>query len=537
MRGRMEVNTFFSKKWHEYSDTDGSSVYALTSFAQYSDDPQIDVPSSLEKLEEFIPDLSTCIVSGHKVLATTDRYGTAPIFYAHRENIIYVTDKLKWLVETLSPELAKEQLFEQIAFDMIVSPQKTMYKDVFRVPAGVRFDILKQKVIEKLPAYHPVAMKNWDEFYDQLPVVTESLLNSFSNNVKYYIPLSGGIDSRLVLAAALKTNPKEIYSRTFGSSNSLDVKYGRKVAQKAGVNHKFVNKSDAEAIKEFEQMVEESAGSVSGVHGHDLKGRVLLEDNFDVKVSGFIGDVFARGSNMKDSATVHTLIEKVQETILGAGYETLIRLITVKQVKTDFDNVVNRAIQSFLNRVEDVSYWKWEFYEFIRIPNLISLLEYQTHEEKFNLKPFLIPIIRNFISSSAGLNRWPGEAYFKFAQSINPKLFDIPLSSNSIFASKGDETLFRAKRRLNKEKRIRLAKWTKGKIDIGSYNHTLNWSRIIRENRTWALSNLKVASEFLDFDYQKVLKVYDEHCNGKMMNETILIRLISIGITIKLRYD
>ena len=66
----------------------------------------------------------------------------------------------------------------------------------------------------------------------------ESISHNFKSNQKHLVPISGGLDSRAVLAALLEhTEAKNIYTYTFGSANTLDYDIGNHVAKKIGTNH------------------------------------------------------------------------------------------------------------------------------------------------------------------------------------------------------------------------------------------------------------------------------------------------------------
>lgn len=70
----------------------------------------------------------------------------------------------------------------------------------------------------------------WEE------IIEESL--SKIDTSKILIPLSGGLDSRLILSSIMKfIDPHQIHTYTFGHASSLDFKIGNLVAKKAGTNH------------------------------------------------------------------------------------------------------------------------------------------------------------------------------------------------------------------------------------------------------------------------------------------------------------
>ena len=66
----------------------------------------------------------------------------------------------------------------------------------------------------------------------------ESISSNFHENQKHLVPISGGLDSRAILAGLLEyTEAKNIYTYTFGTPNTLDYDVGNYVAKKLGTDH------------------------------------------------------------------------------------------------------------------------------------------------------------------------------------------------------------------------------------------------------------------------------------------------------------
>ncbi|MCD4819027.1 MAG: hypothetical protein K8S23_10085 [Candidatus Cloacimonetes bacterium] len=65
-----------------------------------------------------------------------------------------------------------------------------------------------------------------------------AIQEQFKTNKKHVVPLSGGLDSRAILAGLLEfTEAKNIYTYTFGSPDTYDYIIGNLVATKIGTNH------------------------------------------------------------------------------------------------------------------------------------------------------------------------------------------------------------------------------------------------------------------------------------------------------------
>ncbi|MBD3196116.1 MAG: hypothetical protein GF317_13745 [Candidatus Lokiarchaeota archaeon] len=70
-------------------------------------------------------------------------------------------------------------------------------------------------------------------------ILLNTIQKLFKNNQSHVVPLSGGLDSRTVLAALLTfTEAKNIYTYTFGTPGTLDFEIGNLVARNLGTNHK-----------------------------------------------------------------------------------------------------------------------------------------------------------------------------------------------------------------------------------------------------------------------------------------------------------
>lgn len=66
----------------------------------------------------------------------------------------------------------------------------------------------------------------------------ESISSNFETNQKHLVPISGGLDSRAILAGLLeRTEAKNIYTYTFGTPTTLDYDVGNYIAKKLGTNH------------------------------------------------------------------------------------------------------------------------------------------------------------------------------------------------------------------------------------------------------------------------------------------------------------
>ncbi len=128
----------------------------------------------------------------------------------------------------------------------------------------------------------------------------EEIFNQYSKKYKnLVIPISGGLDSRLILASALNYyNAHNIQTFTFGTESSFDYDFGNIVAKKAGTKHLKINLKniDPKLLIYNDSFIQGSSDFLG------FPPIVILRDNLDMSVpivSGLMGDPLF-GSHYQD---------------------------------------------------------------------------------------------------------------------------------------------------------------------------------------------------------------------------------------------
>lgn len=492
------------------------------------------INKSLTTLEEAQVDFGfVTVLPSDDIVVITDRYATVPVFVAFQNGVWYFSDYVASIKKRISTTWNQSAISEQLYFDYIISPRKTIYNEIQKIESGVKVWLKANgeiEVVERMSTVLPRNRKGQSLNREAIKSVQNEILKSVEGYQNLYIPLSGGLDSRLIAGVISTSHSHKIWSRTYGDPNSLDVKIGTRVAQTLGINHSKVSKSNQQAIHEFETMVHESSGLLNGVHAHDLEGRNWFEQNTELKakVSGFIGDVFARGTNMREkekSKEVLTIsfMNKWSNHLLY-DYDRLLNKSTESQIA----NVVSR----FIDDEAETESIHWRFYQQVRIPNMVSLLEYHSTLTKPNIKPFVVPKVREIISEYAGRDEWDGMNYVEIAKTLIPNIINIPFASNSVFYSKSSQLIFRLRKKMYRSFANAIAKYSKGKIQPLPFNATLNWRRILAEENEWVISSVSNAANTFDFDYSYLMEIYNEHRSGKKDHQELLMRVINLGVLV-----
>lgn len=498
------------------------------------------IEDSLETIEEKQIDFGCIIDNPQKseVVLITDRYATVPLYYTVHDDQLFVSDYIGALVDLVKPEYNKEAIVEQLCFDYVYTSEITIYKDIFKVPAGIKLKFSEsfKKTYEcEMSAALPVKRKqNWpDGTAEEIQTSINDSVKKFDN---LYVPLSGGLDSRFVCGIIANSKTKQIYSRTYGEKNSLDVKYAKKLGKLMKINHHSVLKSDEEAISDFERLVRESRGTLNGVHAHDLQGRDIFEkdETMQARVSGFVGDLYARGTNMLEKEDdLDLLVKKIIGKTSNLNQYDYKKIIPTENAEVAITKTVKIKCENHFNSYKNFNAIFWDYYQNIRIPNMVSLLEYFSHTNKPNVKPFMIPLVRKTLSEYAGRDEWDGMNYVELAKLCIPKLVKVPFASNSVFVSKKGKIWFKIKRRVYQNVTDTISGIV-GKYYVPlAFNATLNWRRILSKNADWVLDNIRHASLQFSLNENYILELFEEHKSGEKNHTEFLLRVINLGVLSK----
>lgn len=122
----------------------------------------------------------------------------------------------------------------------------------------------------------------------------DSISNNFSRNDKHLVPISGGLDSRAILAGLLKhTEAKNIYTYTFGTPKTLDYEIGSYIAKKLGTNHTSFDLTKHIYTQEELEDISKRVDFQTILFHHAPVWKVDKEFKDFVHWSGFMGDPFA----------------------------------------------------------------------------------------------------------------------------------------------------------------------------------------------------------------------------------------------------
>lgn len=180
-----------------------------------------------------------------------DKVGIKPLYYTIQPKGIYFASEIKAILEdtSIAREVNVEGMYNYLSFLTVPAPQ-TMFKNIFKLPAGHRLKIEKGKVGE-IEAY-------WDVFDDvslnqkSKEEICDEVLENLKESVDYRgvsdlqvgVFLSGGIDSSLnaKLFSDIANYPVKSFSVGYQDDESLssytnEFKYAKQAAEHANCEY------------------------------------------------------------------------------------------------------------------------------------------------------------------------------------------------------------------------------------------------------------------------------------------------------------
>jgi asparagine synthetase B (glutamine-hydrolysing) len=173
----------------------------------------------------------------------------------------------------------------------------------------------------------------------------KAIAKNFQSGKQYIVPISGGIDSRALLATMIEfTDSKNLYTYTYGTPGTLDFEIGNYIAKKAGTIHRnyplteytykldelieiskkidhqtmlFCHPPVLEIEKDFQGINIVSGfggGPVSGSHTHKSPSQDIIQAKYDfIKFNNFVRSI--KLTNIEDNQ----YFSYIDEPLMGAS--------------------------------------------------------------------------------------------------------------------------------------------------------------------------------------------------------------------------
>jgi len=233
--------------------------------------------------------------NSHEFLIINDRYGLRPLYYTERNGYLLFGSEVKAILqdETFKRIVDDRSVADFFSFGYILG-NKTFFQGIELLPpASIMTYNAGQISIEQYWDF------NFNEEYEDHPeeyyikelskLILQAVERQMKGNYRVGVPLSGGLDSRTIVASIDKKH-YPIHTFTFGKPNCDDARFAQKVANKLGTDHHFFEFKPDDLASYAEKAVYITDGLQNCIHAHRMQTYNEIRKIMDVALSGWMGD-------------------------------------------------------------------------------------------------------------------------------------------------------------------------------------------------------------------------------------------------------
>jgi len=309
-------------------------------------------------------------LTSKELLLVNDRFSSRPLFYYAGNGYLYFGSQLKAILECdrVPRKLDSVAVMEFFTFQRLLGT-KTYYQDVkVMLPAAIlkfgngkitisQYWEMKYREDEQKPEAYYV-----DALVDALKKAVKRRTN---DNHRYGILLSGGLDSRTVLAAS--ECPMTAF--TIADFENREVKIAKEVAEAKGCKHFFLKREVNHYLNLVEKAVELGDGMYSFQHGHFIGLFNRIRNECDVLLHGCAFGAIFKGYYLPswkfhilekkislpvlDVLSEKTLAQAIFRKLLNSLWDERPNRLFVRDFAPDFDDVLERSVRSILGNSYD----------------------------------------------------------------------------------------------------------------------------------------------------------------------------------------
>jgi len=258
----------------------------------------------------------------NKVNLITDRFGFKPLYWMILDGNLVWSSELKGFLghKDFKPIIDRQAVVEFFNFGYLLE-NRSWFKNIELVPPAsvLTFDIENSTVkIEHYWSWQQISqIKNSireEELIEEFSYLfKKSVCTRIKDNEKIGLCLSGGLDSRAVLAFIPK-NYKCLHTFTFGQKNCDDIKIARAVSNIRGTEHHILEINSNNWLMSRINSVWYIDGAIGLQHMHGTEKEYLHEYKtyVDFMLNGFAGDLIFGGSYLRKN----NLDKKINSSIV-----------------------------------------------------------------------------------------------------------------------------------------------------------------------------------------------------------------------------
>ena len=238
----------------------------------------------------------------------SDRYGSKKCYYGIRAGVLYFFPQLYHFARLGFRARIDQRFAASLICFHYLADDRTTLDGVNLIPAGSVLEVANgtASVAPYWTWRFEHEYRSSDDFEQATRILGERWMKAVDQRIasrsSLLLPLSGGYDSRAILAAAMKcSNCRDITTLTIGTPGTLDYEIGNLVAKSAGTKHIKINLTTPRAFRdEFLAQSRHSDGMAIAVSQWFPTDWARLEEVGSDIISGFLGETLMGAHLLRD---------------------------------------------------------------------------------------------------------------------------------------------------------------------------------------------------------------------------------------------
>ncbi len=424
-----------SPKWVNYNINDFDIWIASDNAKAIAQNTIVYLTNNLIN-EKSISEMLSGIFDHYGIIITCDKWFLAAVDTCRSYPIYWNKNNEQFLLSNQANKIAKYSKsninnIQKLAFQMsgYTIADGTFWSDIYNLNGGeyIFYDKSGKFCKKKYFQYNPWQAK--DIKFDKLKLKLMSEINKILDNLilkadgrTIAIPLSAGLDSRLIASGLKFKNYKNVKCFSYGLKNNFESKASEKIAKALGFEWKFIQINYINArkyyqSKEFKLLFQNCNDGCATPGMQDSYAiKILLEEKYlnnnDLIVNGNSGDYLSGGHLPNNSMKWNKEkdIKKICEIIFNEHYKkhySLWESLKTPKNKNLIKNEIIKQINSFNINIKNG----------ISPHGILELLEYENRQSKYVIN---FQRVYDFYNLSWSLPLWD-YSFIKFWSTVPPK--------------------------------------------------------------------------------------------------------------------
>ena len=254
------------------------------------------------QLETVLSKINGCFTAilydKSEIKLISDRLGMKPLYlWNNEENFVWVSEvKALLALSCFKPEINTQAINCFMDLGHLLG-NITWFKDVKLINAAslITYSLKQRKIIEEKRYWKWSSIRPQDISFNEAVVRLGNLLQTAVKKMvkigeKLGVPLSGGLDSRLNLAAIDEIDDVNVKFFTFGKKGCGDIKIAEVVSSIKNNTHYIFEMNEVNWMDERYQQVWRTDGMISLLYLHKPVSNQHLKGLFDIVIGGNLGE-------------------------------------------------------------------------------------------------------------------------------------------------------------------------------------------------------------------------------------------------------